>query len=162
MRRFGETNDDLTVPYNIGGTASNGVDYATLPGTETIRAGQRIAVILVIPLDDGPPDITSTVILTLTPSTNYVIGLPASAEAIILDAPTPTAVSGLLPDKTFHLRSSGPDGAWFHVECASDLLHWTPVCTNQVVKGSIDFIDPDAPKNQARFYRAVPEAGPPQ
>src|SRR5439155_658303 len=29
VRRFGETNDAVTVDYAIGGTASNGVDYAT-------------------------------------------------------------------------------------------------------------------------------------
>jgi hypothetical protein len=67
-----------------------------------------------------------------------------------------------LPDKCFHLRAAGPDAAWFHVEYTTDLLHWTPICTNQVVHGSIDFIDPDAPTGQARLYRAVPEAGPPQ
>ena len=40
---------------------------------------------------------------------------------------------------------------------SSDLLHWTPVCTNQVVNGVIDFIDPEALKVNGRFYRAVPE-----
>ena len=42
------------------------------------------------------------------------------------------------------------------------MLNWTPICTNQVVNGSIDFIDPDASTSPARFYRAVPEANPPQ
>jgi len=162
LNRLGETNNDLVVSYSIGGTATNGVDYVTLPGSATIPAGQRLALITVVPLDDGPPDITSTVILTLTPSPNYLVGYPARAAALILDLPTPKPVSGMLPDGTFHLQSSGPDGAWFHVESTSDLLHWTPICTNQVVAGAIDFIDPDAPNNQDHFYRAVPEAGPPQ
>jgi hypothetical protein len=30
-----------------------------------------------------------------------------------------------------------------------------------VVGGSIDYVDPDAPFDQNRFYRAVPETNPP-
>ena len=73
VRRLGNTNNDLTVSYAVAGTATNGVDYVTLPGTVTIPAGQRAALITVVPLDDGPPDITRTVILKLTPSTDYAI-----------------------------------------------------------------------------------------
>ena len=80
--------------------------------------------------------------------------------AIILDGP-PWPVTALLPDKCFHFNATGPDGAWFHIECSPDAIHWTPLCTNQVVGGSIDFVDPDAPGDNARFYRAVPELNPP-
>ena len=63
--RTGDTNSDLTVTYSIGGTASNGVDYVALPGSVTIPAGQRQAMISVVPLDDGPPERNSTVVLRL-------------------------------------------------------------------------------------------------
>ena len=165
VRRFGDTNDALTVIYDIGGTATNGVDYVTLPGAVTIPAGERIAMIAVVPLDDGPPDITSTVILKLTPSTNapsdYILGFPRRAAAIIVDGNFPRPVAALLPDGCFHLGASGPDGAWFSVEYSTDLQNWTPICTNQVVNGAIDFVDPDAPGIQNRFYRAVPMLNPP-
>jgi hypothetical protein len=159
--RFGATNDDLDVTYNIGGTATNGIDYVALPGLVTIPAGERRADITIIPLDDGPPDITSTVILKLVPGTNYLLGYPQAAATIILDSQSPRAVTGLMPGAAFNLSAAGPDGAWFHVEYSTDLIHWTPVCTNQVVNGRIDFVDPDAATNPARFYRTVPEAGPP-
>ena len=68
----------------------------------------------------------------------------------------------MLPGNLFHLCARGPDGAWFHVECSTNLIHWTPVCTNQVVNGGIDFVDPDASGLPTRFYRTVPESGPPQ
>jgi hypothetical protein len=68
----------------------------------------------------------------------------------------------VLPDKCFQLNATGLDGAWFHVEYTIDFLHWTPICTNQVVNGSISFVDPDASGSQSRFYRVVPEANPPQ
>jgi hypothetical protein len=157
VRRLGDTNQDLVVMYAIGGTATNGVDYAPLSGSVTIPAGDRHALITVMPLDDGPPDITSTVILKLAPSTNYVIGFPRSAAALILDGQFPRPMAGLLPDKSFELSAPGPDGAWFHIDYSMDLLNWTSLCTNQVVNGLINFVDPDASGSQVRFYRAVPE-----
>src|ERR1019366_10268560 len=164
--RSGETNSALTVTYAISGTASNGVDYVTLPGVVTIPAGQRVAMIPVVPIDDGPPDLNSTVILKLTPSTTrplaYVVGSPGSAAALILDSPSSSQAPSMLSDRTFHLSAVGPNGAWFHVEYTTDMLNWTPICTNQVINGSIEFIDPSASTAQARFYRAVPENNPPQ
>ena len=99
-----------------------------------------------MPIDDGPPDITKTVILTLTPSTNappdYLLGYPSRAAAIILDSGGPMPVTGLLPDKSFHLVMPGPDAAWFGIEYSTNLANWTSVCTNQVINGSIDFVGP--------------------
>ena len=39
----------------------------------------------------------------------------------------------------------------------SDLRNWTPICTNQVFSGSLDFVDPDAQQSQLRFYRVSSE-----
>ena len=162
VRRLGSTNSDLVVAYATGGTATNGVDYVTLPGAVTIPAGQRAALISVVPVDDGLPDITSTVILKLALSTNYVVDpWHSTAAAIILDGLTRRPMASVLPDKCFHLTSTGPDGAWFRIECTTDLRNWTAICTNQVFGGSMDFIDPDAQQDQLRFYRAVPETNAP-
>ena len=161
VRRFGDTNSDLTVPYDINGTASNGVDYVALPGSATIPAGERRVLITIVPIDDGPPDVNKTVVLTLLPDMQmnplpgYVLGFPRRAAAIIIDqGPGPT--TGMLPGSGFHLAIPGPDAAWFSVQYSTDLVNWTPVCTNQVINGSIDFVDPDAPASPSRFYRAVP------
>jgi hypothetical protein len=162
IRRIGDTNDSVTVDYRIGGTASNGVDYVALPGSVTIPAGQRTTLITVVPIDDGPPDITSTVILKLEPSatTNYVLGLPRGAGAIIVDGPATHSGPTMLAGNTFHLSMTGPDSAWFHIESSADLVNWAPICTNQVINGSIDFVDPDSSITDSRFYRAVPELNP--
>ena len=161
MRRCGDTNENLTVPYDIGGTASNGVDYVALPGSVTVPAGERCALITIVPIDDGPPDVNKTVILTLLPDMQmnplpgYVLGFPRRAAAIIIDqGPCPT--TGMLPGSCFHLTIPGPDAAWFSVERSADLVNWTSICTNQVINGSIDFVDPDAAGSSSRFYRAVP------
>ena len=42
VRRCGDLSTDLLVNYNIGGTASNGVDYVALPGFVDIAAGERL------------------------------------------------------------------------------------------------------------------------
>ncbi|HEY5913713.1 MAG TPA: Ig-like domain-containing protein [Verrucomicrobiae bacterium] len=164
VRRMGSTNAALTVTYGIGGTATNGVDYVPLPGSVTIPAGERRASIEVVPIDDGLAGATSTVVLRLEPSAkeppDYLLGYPRSAAALIVDGPWPQRRPRLLADGSFHLSTDGPDGAWFHVEYSMDMVDWVPICTNQVVNGSIDFIDPDASMDGSRFYRAVPELDP--
>ena len=164
VRRFGDISNDLAVTYDIGGTASNGVDFVALPGFVTIPAGERRAFITIVPIDDGPPDVNKTVVLTLTPSTNappdYLLGFPRRAAAIIIDQ-GPCLATGLLPDGCFHLTAPGPDAAWFSIEYSTNMNDWTPICTNQVINGSIDFVDPDAQSNPSRFYRAVPLDNPP-
>ncbi len=165
IRRDGPTNAALTVTYDLGGTASNGVDYVELPGTATIPAGERSTLVPVVPIDDGPPDRTTTVILALRPSpvvpAAYDLGVPRKAAAIILDGLVPRPVSGMLAANYFHVSANGPDGAWFRVEYSTDLLNWSSVCTNQIINGGIDFVDPDASTAQSRLYRTVPESGPP-
>ena len=160
--RFGATNDALRVTYDIGGTATNGVDYVALSGVATIPAGQQRAAISIVPLDDKTPDLTRTVILKLTPDTNYAVGFPSMAAAIILDSRSPLPRTQMMPGNSFNVSTTGPDGAWFRVEFSTDLLNWTPVCTNQVVHGGIDFVDPDASCASSRFHRTVPEAAPAQ
>jgi len=116
VHRFGATNNPVPVDYAIGGTASNGVDYVALPGSVTVAAGERSAQITVVPIDDGSPDITSTVILKLKRirTTSSVFRL--KQRAIILDSNRPSLSSSVVPDLSFHMNATGPDGAWFHIE----------------------------------------------
>ena len=164
VKRFGDASSDLTVNYSIGGSASNGVDYAALPGFVTVPAGSAYALIPIVPIDTGASNVSKTVVLALTPSTttppDYIVGFPPRAAALIWEnwLRSPSAV---LPDGSFHLTAIGPDGAWFYVQYSTDLVNWSPVCTNQVFQGSIDFVDPDAPNSASRFYRAVPVASAP-
>jgi len=160
--RLGATNDDIDANYAIGGTATNGIDYVALPGVVTIPAGDREATITVVPIDTGVAGLNSTVVLKLTPGTNYVVGSPAAAAAIILDSHSPRATAGLEPGNLFHITSTGPNGAWFHVEYSTDLVNWTSLCTNQVVNGSVDFLDPDAVSQPGRYYRIVNDLTAPQ
>lgn len=159
--RWGATNDDLDVSYAIGGTASNGVDYVMLPGTVVIPAGIGTATISIVPIDADARDMIRTVVLSLMGGTNYVVGRPAEAAAVIWDSLAPRATTGLVPGNYFQLSSAGPNGAWFHVDYSIDLLNWTPICTNQVIDGQVEFVDPEAASGPQRFYRAVPMMGGP-
>ena len=167
VRRAGDTNHAVTVYYAVFGTASNGVDYVKLTGTATVPAGARTAIVPVVPIPDESFERNETVVLRLLPSPaaapiSYLLGYPRSAAVTIMDSMRPWPLAGVTPDHLFHLRASGPDGAWFRVEYSTNLVHWLPVCTNQVVNGSVDFLDPDAADSGVRFYRAVPESNEPQ
>lgn len=56
------------VSYAIGGTATNGVDYATIPNAILIPAGQTTASILIQPLNDGIAEGNETIVLTVQTS----------------------------------------------------------------------------------------------
>ena len=54
--RAGNTNATLNVWYDLGGTASNGVDYALIPPhLVAIAAGTTSNTIVVTPLTNSPP-----------------------------------------------------------------------------------------------------------
>jgi len=109
--RDGNTNEALQVYYLVGGTASNGVDYASLTHWVTLDAGQRTNTITVTPLDTGKTNI-ETVELKLTyspmmPPINYLISYPASATVFI----TPEGITNIPPRA---LLSNPPDGSVFN------------------------------------------------
>src|SRR5690349_7879938 len=66
--RNGSTNETLNVYCIYRGTASNGVDYATLPNFITIPAGVRTMPVAVKPIDDTLVEGTETVELRLVAS----------------------------------------------------------------------------------------------
>ena len=165
--RSGDTSSDLTVYYRIGGTASNGVDYVTLPGKVTIIAGHNAARIEVLPIDDNVIEGIETVLLTLqlapatgsaVPPPEYVVGTPTRAAAIILDNDQPRPPCRRLSDVMFHLCAPGTNGFTFCVHTSADLINWTPVCTNVVTDGAVHFVDPDAAGLTHRFYRVTPDS----
>jgi hypothetical protein len=84
--RTGSTAFALNVSYAIGGTASHGNDYAAIPFSVQIPAGQGSTTLTITPLPDGIVEGDETVILTISPSaTEYVVGAPSSATVTISD-----------------------------------------------------------------------------
>jgi regulation of enolase protein 1 (concanavalin A-like superfamily) len=77
VSRTGSTTNALTVNYTLGGTATNGSDYAALSGTATILAGALGVDVPVSVIDDAIFEGTETVIFQLAPGT-YAAGNSAT------------------------------------------------------------------------------------
>jgi hypothetical protein len=81
--RTGSTAAPLTVTFTVTGTATNGVDYQSVPVTVTFGVGQATADLVVIPLVDADADASETVIVTITDGASYDLGAPDAATVTI-------------------------------------------------------------------------------
>ncbi len=79
----------LTVSYAVGGSAKGGKDYKKIKAKTTIRAGQSVAYVDVIPVADKKSEKPETVKLILKNGRNYLRGNARSASIQITDDPVP-------------------------------------------------------------------------
>ncbi len=100
VSRNGSTASALTIYYSLAGSASNGSDYLTLPGSITIPPGSLSAQITVTPIDDAVPESRESVIVVLSSHASYAIGASGSGTLFIDDSDAPsvrvTPRSGLI------------------------------------------------------------------
>src|SRR5207248_1006331 len=89
------------VTFTITGTAQNGTDYVTIPGTVTIPAGSSSTTVTVSPIDDLIVEGNETVILTVTPASpaTYTISGGGTATVTLVDndgftTPAPIVATG--------------------------------------------------------------------
>src|SRR6185295_6974321 len=92
VTRSGDTSAPLTLTYTVSGTATPGVDYATLPGSLTIPAGAASATILVTPIDDLLYEQNETVLVTLDPNPDVVLSPSSALITLVSDDPAPDLV----------------------------------------------------------------------
>ena len=83
--RYGSTDADLNVNVLFSGSASNGVDYASISNVITIPAGSLSADVQVDPILNDANRGNKTVILTLDTSSDYQIGAHHRAAVKIID-----------------------------------------------------------------------------
>jgi hypothetical protein len=105
---------DLTVRYSVSGTATNGEDYAALPGWVTIPAGATWAPVDLVIQGDARLEASETAILTLEPSSSYRVGSPAAASVRITEldgqsAKPRVSVSAVDPNAS---EPGGADGSF--------------------------------------------------
>ncbi|MDB6039454.1 MAG: large protein [Verrucomicrobiales bacterium] len=79
------TNDNLAVSIHLGGSASNGVDYVTLPDSVTIPAGFHSVGLTVQPLVVPQNSEGKRVELTILSNATYAVARPSSAVVTIND-----------------------------------------------------------------------------
>jgi len=85
LTRTGAITQALSVNYILSGTATNGVDYQTLNGKVTFKAGENTASIDLNIIDDKIYEGTETVTLTLDSNPNYTLDPAKSGTISIAD-----------------------------------------------------------------------------
>ena len=98
ITRTGSAIDPLTVNYTLTGTATNGVDYTTLPASVVIPASASSVDVNLQAVGDGLAEPTETAILTILANASYLLGAPNSAKVNIVDTNAPVlAISAASP-----------------------------------------------------------------
>ncbi|MCW5645718.1 MAG: putative Ig domain-containing protein, partial [Sphingopyxis sp.] len=106
----------VTVNYTVGGTATNGADYAPIGTSVLFPAGTTSQTIIVNPNSDGTIEPDETVILTLAAGAGYTVGTPSTATGTILNDDFPSvAVSSV----TVAEGNSGTTNAVFTVDLSA-------------------------------------------
>src|SRR5262249_12588815 len=108
-RSGGDVASALVVNYTIGGTATNGVDYVSIPGNITIPANQSSATLSITPLADNIVESAETVIVTLSANASYNLGSGVMGTVTIADSPAVINVAATDPNAS----ESGPDPGVF-------------------------------------------------
>jgi subtilase family serine protease len=83
VSRNGNTDLDLEVKLNVGGTATAGSDYESIAGSVVIPAGSESVAVPVITLDDLLAEADETVLLTIVSDPSYIISASDSATVTI-------------------------------------------------------------------------------
>jgi hypothetical protein len=87
VTRGGDTSTPLLVNFTVGGTATAGSDYVSIPASVTIPAGASAATVTVTPIANGIPVGATTVVLALASDFSYTTGTLASDTVTIRDTP---------------------------------------------------------------------------
>jgi hypothetical protein len=86
VTRSGSINSELTVNYTVGGSATPGDDFISLPGLVVIPSGSASAQVSVTVLPDNMLEQTETVTLSLAAGVGYTLSQYASGTGMIMDA----------------------------------------------------------------------------
>ncbi|MBO9769437.1 MULTISPECIES: putative Ig domain-containing protein [Xanthomonas] len=106
----------LSIGFNVGGTATNGTDYATINSPLVIAAGQTSGTITVNPTPDTTVEPDETVVISLNAGSGYTVGSPNSATGTILNDDLP----GLsINDVSVNEGNAGTTNATFTVSLSA-------------------------------------------
>lgn len=112
IRTGGDISQPLTVNLVRSGTATSGSDFQVISTTVTIPAYESSVSVMVTPVDDGSPEPTETVILSLGSSAAYTFAPNTSATVTIADndsAGTASISGTVYLDKNFNTYRDGTE-----------------------------------------------------
>lgn len=89
VARFGDSSNPLTVGLTVSGTATPGGDYAALPETVVLPAGELFVSLPVAAVNDSYLEGNETVVATVATNAAYDVGTP-EATVTIADNDLPT------------------------------------------------------------------------
>jgi len=121
------TTGALDVNYTISGTATNGVDYATLSGVVTIPDTQSGVNLVMTPVDDAVFEGAETVTLTVAPGSGYQVDRPASATFVISDNDTASVTVGFQQTAVASGEQPGPLGEYRDIAVVLSAASASPV-----------------------------------
>jgi len=148
--RSDNTNQAVTVSFQLSGTAIKFNDYRTpqgdMPESVTIPAGATSLVLSILAVDHGAPQGRKSIVLTLSTNSGFNVGYPNTASLTISDNvriasahPAPgggfTVTWGSLPGSVYQVMSKNnlSDPAWKtlsgNIVATSTTTSWTDTST---------------------------------
>jgi len=118
LTRSGPTTSPLTVQYSLGGTATNGVAYQTLPTSVIIPAGTNSVPVLITPIDYSFQEAQQIVILTISNSLDYAVAFADSGTVTIQNNDAGPAAIAATTDNGFAGGATSAD-VWFAASVAN-------------------------------------------
>jgi regulation of enolase protein 1 (concanavalin A-like superfamily) len=92
LTRTGPLTGTRLVSLAITGTATSGVDYAAIGTSRTFAIGQSSITIPVTAIQDALTEGNEVVVVSISPSSSYIIGSPSVANVSIVDDDLPPSV----------------------------------------------------------------------
>ncbi|HVI49040.1 MAG TPA: Calx-beta domain-containing protein [Chitinophaga sp.] len=129
--------EDITVNYNITGTATAGTDYTAITGTITIPAGQNSVTVPVVVTDDQVIEPVETVIMTLNGGTaaSFTFAGTGNATVNITDNDDIPANRVLSVVKTTDAAEPGANGL-FAISLPAGITVAENVAINYTISGT--------------------------
>jgi hypothetical protein len=154
LTRSGSTSAPLIVYYTLGGTATNGTDYAILGASLTIPAGAASAAITVAPLPSSNLVGKETAVLALSANSTYAPGSAMSATVTIGGNSVPSTI-GNAPGHAVKITWKSVAGKIYVVADKTSLSEptWTNLSGSITATGSsTSYTDTTVNNHNVRYY----------
>ena len=115
----------VTVAYQIGGSAGNGVGYAALSGSVTVPANTASAEVDIVPFFDSVAAVDDSVTLTLALGSGYVVNPAAAGSTMKIYDARPAGMAVAIHDSGWTKINSFSSTNWNYFvmpECVKETL----------------------------------------
>lgn len=134
------TTEPVTIGFAIGGTAVNGTDYAGIPNTVVLPAGQNSVVIPVTVTDDFLVEADETVILTInngaSPTFSFTASAGAGSATVIIADDDNTAANRVVSITKTGDAAEPATSAAFRISLPTDVLASENITVTYNVSGT--------------------------